>query len=71
METLERVLEQQAFFHDLEPEYVKLLVGCASNVRFDAGAYLFREGQEANHFYLIREGRALEVSVQLGSIGSK
>ena len=63
METLERVLEQHAFFHDLEPEYVKLLMRCASNVRFDAGAYLFREGQEANHFYLIREGRvALEVS---------
>lgn len=62
METLERVLEQHAFFKDLEPELVKLLVGCASNVRFDAGAYLFREGEEANHFYLLREGRvALEV----------
>jgi CRP/FNR family transcriptional regulator, cyclic AMP receptor protein len=62
METLERVLEQHGFFNDLEPEYLKLLVRCASNVRFDAGTYLFREDQEANHFYLIREGRvALEV----------
>ncbi len=32
-------------------------------MRFAAGAYLFREGEDANHFYLVRRGRvALEVS---------
>ena len=62
METLERILSQHPFFEALEPEYLKLLVGCASNVRFEAGAYIFRRGEEANQFYLIRQGRvALEI----------
>jgi len=62
METLERILGEHPFFEGLEPEYLKLLVGCASNVRFQAGAYLFREGEEASHFYLIRQGRvAVEI----------
>lgn len=62
METLERILAQHPFFEGLNPEYLKLLVGCASNVRFEAGAYLFRQGEEANQFYLLRQGRvALEI----------
>jgi CRP-like cAMP-binding protein len=62
METLERILAEHTYFEGLEPEYLKLLVGCASNVRFQAGAYLFREGEEASHFYLIRQGRvAVEI----------
>ena len=62
METLERILAEHTFFEGLEPEYLKLLVGCASNARFQAGAYLFREGEEASHFYLIRQGRvAVEI----------
>lgn len=62
METLERILEQHPFFEDLDPDYLKLLVGCASNVRFEADSYLFRQGEEANQFYLLRQGRvALEL----------
>jgi len=48
---------------DLEPEYLRLIVGCASNVRFNAGQFLFREGEEANQFFMIRQGKvALEIS---------
>ncbi len=62
METLDRIVAEHAFFAGLESYYLSLLVGCASNVRFDAGAYLFKEGAEANEFYLIRAGRvAVEV----------
>ena len=57
METLERVLAEHAFFEGLDTRYLHLLVGCASNVRFDAGQYIFREGEEANQFYLIRHGK--------------
>ncbi len=57
METLERILAQHPFFVGLNPQYTSLLVGCASNVRFEPGAYVFREGEEANEFYLVREGR--------------
>jgi CRP-like cAMP-binding protein len=62
METLERIIKEHPFFAELDPELLKLVVGCASNVRFDAGAYIFKEGDEANEFYLIREGKvALEL----------
>ncbi|MBZ5726161.1 MAG: cyclic nucleotide-binding domain-containing protein [Acidobacteriia bacterium] len=56
-QTLEKIIAEHPYFAGLEPEYTSLLVGCASNVRFDAGRYLWREGEEANQFYLIREGR--------------
>ena len=62
METLERILSEHPFFEELDPEYLKLLVGCASNVRFELGSYLFRQGEEANQFYLLRHGRvAIEI----------
>jgi len=64
METLEPLLRGHEFFRDLDPGYVTLLVSCASNVRFRDGAYLFRESQPADRFFLIREGEvALEIAV--------
>ncbi len=56
METLERILAAHPFFRDLASAHLALLVGCASNARFDAGTFLFRTGEEANHFFLLREG---------------
>jgi CRP-like cAMP-binding protein len=62
METLERIIAQHPFFDGLESYCSGLLTGCASNVRFSAGTYLFKEGEEANLFYLIRAGKvALEI----------
>ncbi len=62
MDSLEPILAKHAFFEGLDPKYLKLLVGCASNERFPAGSYLFRQGEEASRFYLIRQGRvALEI----------
>ncbi len=56
METLERILAAHPFFQGLAPEHLNLLVGCATNARFAAGDFLFRAGEEANRFFLIREG---------------
>jgi len=62
VENLERVISEHPFCKGLEPEYVDLLTSCASNVLFDKGHHLFREGGEANQFYLIREGKvSLEI----------
>lgn len=62
METLERIIVEHPFFEGLESYYTGLLTGCASNVRFSAGTYIFKEGEEANQFYLIRAGKvALEI----------
>ncbi len=70
MQTLEPILAAHPFFHDLEPRYLQLIVSCAANVRFEAGQFLFREGHEANAFYLLRHGTvSLEIFVpQRGSV---
>lgn len=63
MEGLERILQEHRFFSGLGDAFSSLVCGCAKNVRFEAGEYLFREGESADQFYLIRHGRvALELS---------
>jgi CRP/FNR family transcriptional regulator, cyclic AMP receptor protein len=63
MQTLESILAEHPFFKGLEPRYMQFIVGCASNVRYNAGAYIFREGEPASHFYIIRQGKvALETA---------
>jgi CRP/FNR family transcriptional regulator, cyclic AMP receptor protein len=62
VETLERIIANHPFFAGLDDGFTNLMVSCASNVRFKAGDYMFKEGDAANTFYLIREGRvAVEV----------
>ncbi len=56
MKTLEPLLAKHPFFAGLEPHYLELLTGCASNMRFKAGDTLFHEGEEAQKFFIIREG---------------
>ena len=61
--TLEPLLRDHKFFAGLDPEYLSLLVGCASNEVWPADTFLFREGEPAQTFYLIREGTvALEIA---------
>ncbi|XKE45954.1 cyclic nucleotide-binding domain-containing protein [Halomonas organivorans] len=64
MAYLERILGEHPFFAGLDDEHGRLLAGCARNRRFAAGEYLFREGEAADEFYLIRHGQvALETLV--------
>lgn len=61
---LDKLLAEHPFFSGLEPRYHQLIVGCASNERFNAGQYLFREGAAAEKFFLIRHGAvALEIHI--------
>jgi CRP/FNR family transcriptional regulator, cyclic AMP receptor protein len=61
MQTLEPILAKHPFFEGLEPKYLQLITSCASNVRFEAETYIFREGEPASLFYIIRQGKvALE-----------
>jgi CRP/FNR family cyclic AMP-dependent transcriptional regulator len=63
MEGLERYVREHPFFAGLDARFVELICGCAKNVRFEAGHYLFHEGEPANEFYLLRHGRAaLEIA---------
>jgi CRP/FNR family transcriptional regulator, cyclic AMP receptor protein len=62
MPGLEHVLRAHPFFANIAPEYSELVAGCARNHLFQAGHYLFHEGERADEFFLIREGRvALEI----------
>jgi CRP/FNR family cyclic AMP-dependent transcriptional regulator len=64
METLEPILAQHPFLQGLDPAMLSLIVGCASNVRFDADQLLFEEGDEATQFFIIRSGKvAIEMIV--------
>jgi CRP-like cAMP-binding protein len=62
MEGLERILREHSFFAGMKQDYIDIVSGCAKNVRFEPGEYLFHEGDIADQLYLLRSGRvALEV----------
>jgi CRP/FNR family cyclic AMP-dependent transcriptional regulator len=57
MTGLEGILREHPFLAGLPEPHLALLAGCARNVRFEAGQYLFRAAEEASEFFLIRHGR--------------
>jgi CRP-like cAMP-binding protein len=60
--TLDELIADAPVFAGLRVEDLKLVAGCARNVAFDEGALLFREGEPADTFYVVRRGRvALEL----------
>ena len=60
--TLEAIIADHPLFAGLDVSFITLAVGCAANVRVEPSAYIIREGEEADQFFLIREGRvALEI----------
>jgi len=62
--SLEPIISKLPFFEGLDERYIRLVTECAKNVRFDENHIVFREGEEANEFYLIREGLvSVEVTV--------
>ena len=62
MDSLAPVLSKQPFLEGLGRRHLDLLAGCASQVRFTPGEFLFRLGEEPNSFYLVRFGKvALEL----------
>ena len=63
MEGLERIVKEHPFFAGMQNAFCELVCGCAKNVRFEAGQYVFHEGEPADWFYLLRHGRvALQVT---------
>jgi len=64
METIEAVLRDVPLFKGLTQDELQLLAGCASNVRFDEGERIVRDGDPADTFYVVRHGAvALEMFV--------
>ena len=64
MRRLDEILAELPFFSGLGDERLALLAGCARNVGFDGGAVIFREGDPADEFFVLRSGTlALETFV--------
>jgi len=57
MHTLDEIVTESPVFAGLDHEQLQLIVGCAQNAAFFAGERLFREGEAADTFYLVRRGR--------------
>ncbi len=64
LEDPELFMKDHPFLQGLKPEFMQTLVGCARPVTFEAGQTIFREGQDANEFFLIRRGA---IAVQIYS----
>lgn len=63
VESLERIVSDHPLFHGLGEDFLAAVTGCAKNVRFTTGTYLFHEGETADRLFLIREGLvALEIA---------
>jgi len=61
-EGLGRVIDEHPFFQGIDGKLRATLAGCATNMRVEAGEYLFRQGGPAEQFYLLRRGRiAIEI----------
>jgi CRP-like cAMP-binding protein len=56
MRRLDAILAEVPLLAGMRQQDFELLAGCASNVRFEAGEVLFREGDAADTFYVIRGG---------------
>jgi len=77
MKTLETSIAQHPFLKGMSPEYLRILADSAMLAEFKEGEIIFREGDPANRFYLIEEGRVVLESrkldrppVQIQTIGA-
>ena len=62
--TIEELLVASRLFADLSEDHLATIAGCATIAHFDEGEYLFREGEAADTFYVLRSGTvALETHV--------
>jgi len=66
IEGIDSLLEQHPFFAGMAVAQREYLAGCASNMRFDAGEFVLREGGDADAFYMIRHGT---VAIELHAPG--
>lgn len=67
MQTVAELIAELPVFAGLAPERLELVAGCAGTVRRRAGDELFREGEPADAFYVLRAGAvALETRAPAG-----
>ena len=68
VEGLDTLLKEHPAFAGLSDQYGELVAGCAANEVVQANDYVFREGDRADKFYLVRHG---SVSLEVHAPGKK
>jgi CRP-like cAMP-binding protein len=53
---LDEILAQVPFFEGMAADEIALIAGCGRNVHFDAGETIFRQGDAADTFFVVRHG---------------
>ncbi len=67
MRALDELISESPVFAGLAPAHLQLIAGCARNEHVEAGTLLFREGEAADRFFLVRAGAvALEIVAPAG-----
>jgi len=54
---MESIIAGHPFLRGLKSAHLRLLADSAMEMRYDTGQYIFREGDPANRFYLVEQGR--------------
>jgi len=61
LKSIRDLLAENPFFEGMGGHHIEFISGCGEIVNFEEGAFLSREGEYANNFYLILKG---EVAVE-------
>ena len=65
MSAIEKYLSSHEFFSGLDDSYIKFLAASASEKKIKSGDTLFKQGERADGFYLLRSG---QVSIQVPAL---
>ena len=65
MQSIENYLSSHKFFSGLDQSYIKFLAGAASERQIKEGDALFKQGERADRFYLLRHG---QISIQVPAL---
>ena len=57
MKSMQELIITHPFFAEMEHDCSEMFCSCAGNVRFAEGEVVFKEGEKADDFYLLRAGR--------------
>lgn len=67
MSSIEDYLSSHAFFSGLDDSFIEFLSDSATKIRLEDGDALFKQGERADKFYLVRSGQvAVQVPALMG-----
>ena len=69
MESFERILAESRFFEGLDHDLLEQIASCAKHVSYDQGEMVYHEGEEADQFLLILQGK-IAIELHAGHRGS-